>query len=53
MLLEKVTLDAPFDCTVGFMEKVNVLATSLFAAHSAFIPKLGKHLILFCRLETM
>ncbi|VBB31771.1 unnamed protein product [Acanthocheilonema viteae] len=42
-LLETLILDAPFDCTASFMEKVNVLATSLFVARSAFLPKLGKY----------
>uniref|UniRef100_A0A1I7W2P4 Nuclear pore complex protein 12 n=1 Tax=Loa loa TaxID=7209 RepID=A0A1I7W2P4_LOALO len=43
VLLEKLILDAPFDCTVAFVDKVNVLATSLFAARSAFLPTLGKY----------
>ncbi|CAG9540870.1 unnamed protein product [Cercopithifilaria johnstoni] len=42
-LLEELILDAPFDCIVDFVEKVNVLATSLFAARSAFLPRLGKY----------
>ncbi|VIO88385.1 conserved hypothetical protein [Brugia malayi] len=42
-LLEELILDAPFDCTIAFVEKVSVLATSLFAAHSKFLPTLGKY----------
>ncbi|KAL3995141.1 hypothetical protein ACH3XW_24580 [Acanthocheilonema viteae] len=42
-LLETLILDATFDCTASFVEKVNVLATSLFVARSAFLPKLGKY----------
>ncbi|VDM21773.1 unnamed protein product [Wuchereria bancrofti] len=43
VLLEELILDAPFDCTITFVEKVNVLATSLFAARSTFLPTLGKY----------
>ncbi|KAM3728661.1 Nuclear pore membrane glycoprotein [Dirofilaria immitis] len=43
LLLEKLVLDAPFDCTINFVKKVNALATSLFVARSTFLPKLGKY----------
>uniref|UniRef100_A0AAF5Q2G8 Nuclear pore membrane glycoprotein 210 n=1 Tax=Wuchereria bancrofti TaxID=6293 RepID=A0AAF5Q2G8_WUCBA len=39
----ELILDAPSDCTIGFVEKVNVLAISLFAARSTFLPTLGKY----------
>uniref|UniRef100_A0A915PVL8 BIG2 domain-containing protein n=1 Tax=Setaria digitata TaxID=48799 RepID=A0A915PVL8_9BILA len=42
-LLEKLTLNAPFDCTVTFVERINVLATSIFVIRSAFLPSLGKY----------
>uniref|UniRef100_A0A8R1XTR6 BIG2 domain-containing protein n=1 Tax=Onchocerca volvulus TaxID=6282 RepID=A0A8R1XTR6_ONCVO len=41
--LKKLTWDAPFDCIINFVEKVDLLATSLFAARSAFLPTLGKY----------
>lgn len=41
-MLETIRFDVPFDCIVSFVGEVNVMASSLLTAQSAFLPDLGK-----------